>query len=173
MLARICRARCMCRARRELRMESGARKVNVVFFDGLDTMFRAGMWLLVILAVVPDQVVAAPSGLVSRPANSTCLAFDRPHTNASVDFQRVFPSLSINDVVVLTQPPGDSSYWYFTTRDGMIGRFENTPDVSSWETVLDLSVDTGNGKVTVTYDGGLIQLVFHPNYASDPRVFVN
>jgi uncharacterized repeat protein (TIGR03806 family) len=55
----------------------------------------------------------------------------------------VFPSLAINDVVTLTQPPGDSSYWFFTTREGIIGRFANTPDVSSWETVADLRGDSG------------------------------
>ena len=138
---------------------------------GMEAMRRIGLcvWLAALFTATPLQVVAASPGLDSRPDNTSCLAFDRPNTNASVDFQRVFPSLLIDDVVVLTQPPGDSSYWYFTTRDGIIGRFANSPDVSSWETVADL----GSDRVAVTYDGGLIQLVFHPGYPLDRRVFVN
>lgn len=92
---------------------------------------------------MPVNVAAAPSGLDSRPVNTTCLAFDRPSADASVNLQRVFPSLPISDVVVLAQPPGDSSYWYFTTREGIIGRFANTPGVSSWETVIDLRGGSG------------------------------
>ncbi len=125
-------------------------------------------WLLAFAAAMPFWAVAAPFGLDNRPANTTCLAFDRPNTDATVDLQRVFPSLLINNVVVLTQPPGDSSHWYFTTRDGIIGRFVNTPGVVNWDTVLDL-----RSRVSAPPDGGLIQLVFHPDYPADPRVFVN
>lgn len=50
----------------------------------------------------------------------------------------------------------------------MIGRFENVPDVSSFTTVLD-----HRGDVIEIPDGGLIQFVFHPDYPTDRRVFVN
>ena len=138
---------------------------------------KAGLLALVVFAwslfIVPLGLSAATSGLDSRPVNATCLAFDRPATNASVELQRVFPSLSVTNLVVLTQPPGDASYWYFVKRDGVIGRFANTADVSAWDTVLNLSMGSGSGKVTILNDGGLVQLLFHPDYPADPRVFVN
>jgi len=151
------------------------RRTDVVrFMNGKARALRAGFaWLLVFAAVVHVEAAEAPVGLDSRPVNTTCLAFDRPNTNASVELQQVFPSLPIAKVVLLTQPAGDSSYWYFARFDGIIGRFANTPGVSSWDTVLDLSEASGSGKVALASDGGFIQLVFHPNYPTDPRVFVN
>ncbi len=114
----------------------------------------------------------APFGLDTRPSNTTCIAWDRPNAGASVSFERVydqvFSSGSPGEVVTLTMPPNDSSQWYFTTRDGLIGRFDNTPGVNTWSEVLDLT-----SRVTVPPDGGLIQLIFHPNYPADPRVFLN
>ncbi len=149
-------------------------KESTPLFPGKTIAHRAGLvCLLVFLAVLHVEAAASPPGLDTRPANTTCLAFDRPDTNASISLQHVYPSLPISNVVAMTQAPGDASYWYFTTRDGIIGRFANTPAVSSWDILLDLSMSTGSGKVTIPSDGGLIQLVFHPDYPNDPRVFVN
>jgi glucose/arabinose dehydrogenase len=124
--------------------------------------------LPVLIASAAGAQTAAPYGLDARPANATCLPFDRPDRDASVRLESAFPALTISDVVSLAQPPRDASYWVFTTRAGVIGRFENRPDVSNWEVVRDLS-----GPVSVPPDGGLIQLVFHPAFPSDPRIFVN
>ena len=132
----------------------------------------AAMLLPFALATAAKAQQPAPFGLDTRPSNTTCLAWDRPNAGASVSFQRVYDQVfstnPANNLVVLAMPPNDSSYWYFTTRDGLIGRFENTPGVSDWSEVLDFT-----GTVTVPPDGGLIQLLFHPNYPADPRVFLN
>jgi len=111
--------------------------------------------------------VLSPIGLDSRPSNTSCLAVARPDT-ADIRLQRVFSNLSLNNVTAIVQPPNDSGAWYFTTRDGLIGRFENIPDVSSSTTILDY-----RGIVTRPPDGGLIQLIFHPDYPADSRIFVN
>lgn len=111
--------------------------------------------------------VEAPFGLDSRPSNLTCLAVFPPAT-ADITLQRVFPDLLLDNLTVLTQPPNDSGVWYFATRDGLIGQFDNVADVSSFTTVLDHS-----SIVNVPSDGGLIQFIFHPNYPADNRVFVN
>jgi len=112
--------------------------------------------------------LAAQFGLDVRTSNSTCVAFPRPNTNASVNFVQPYPQLSIPDMVALAMPPGDSSHWYYTTLHGLIGRFENRPDVSSSQVLLDLT-----SRVQVPDNGGLLQLIFHPNFPTDRRIFVN
>lgn len=112
--------------------------------------------------------VSAATGLDTRPNNLTCLAVDPPIISG-IELQRVFPDLPLDDLTVVTQPPNDSGVWYFATRDGLIGRFDNDPDVSTFTIVLDHQADV---KRPLT-DGGLIQLVFHPDYPTDRRVFVN
>ena len=131
-----------------------------------------GSLLLLALATSAGAQQPAPFGLDQRPSNTTCLAWDRPNAGASVSLQRVydqvFSTFPVGGLDVLTMPPNDSSQWYFATRDGLIGRFQNTSGVNDWSEVLDLT-----GRVTVPPDGGLIQLIFHPNYPADPRVFLN
>lgn len=109
----------------------------------------------------------APSGLDARPRNLTCLAVDPPATSG-IALERVFPDLALDALTVVTQPPNDSSGWYFATREGLVGRFDNAPDVSGFTIVLDHRDD-----VIEIPDGGLIQLVFHPDYPTDRRIFVN
>ena len=132
----------------------------------------ATQFLLLVAAASSTAQQPAPFGLDARPTNTTCLPWDRPTAGASVSFQRVYDQVFSNrpasNLVVLAMPPNDSSYWYFTTRDGLIGRFENTQAVNDWTEVLDMT-----GRVTVPPDGGLVQLEFHPNYPLDPRVFLN
>jgi glucose/arabinose dehydrogenase len=125
-------------------------------------------YLCSLASALAGPALAAQFGLDVRPSNSTCVAFPRPNTNASVDFVQPYPQLSIPDVVALTMPPGDSSHWYYATRRGLIGRFENRSGVSSPQVLLDLT-----SRVVVPADGRLVQLLFHPNFPADRRVFVN
>jgi uncharacterized repeat protein (TIGR03806 family) len=110
---------------------------------------------------------AAEFGLDVRPVNSTCLAVSPPD-NAGIRLQRVFAGLALSNVTALAQAPGDTSAWYFTTRDGLLGRFSNLSDVSEFAVLLDL-----RDVVTIPSDGGLIQLVFHPDFPADARFFLN
>jgi glucose/arabinose dehydrogenase len=52
----------------------------------------------------------------------------------------------------------------------LIGRFDNDniPGVTDWTEMLDHT-----GPVIVPADGGLVGFAFHPDYPSDPRVFLN
>ena len=111
------------------------------------------------LAVGAAGQVPAPFGLDERPSNTTCLPWERPTPGASVSFDRVydqvFSNQPVSNLTVLIQAPGDPSEWWFATRDGLIGRFANDPDVDSWSEVLDHS-----GPVTTPPDGGLIGFAF-------------
>lgn len=131
----------------------------------------AGLFALALAASASAQT-PAPFGLDERPSNSNCVPWERPAAGASVSFQRVydqvFSAQSVNNLTILIQPPGDSTEWWFATRDGLIGRFANDPAVSSWSEVLDYT-----GTVTVPADGGLVGLAFHPEFPADPRVFLN
>src|SRR5262249_29309264 len=73
-----------------------------------------------------------------------------------------------NEVAELCMPPGDSSYWYYATRQGIIGRFANDPNVATSQVLLDLT-----SRVVVPFDGGFVQMIFHRNFPTDRRVFVN
>lgn len=119
------------------------------------------------ISVGPTIPVSAPYGLDSRPANLTCLAVEAPDT-ANVTLQHVYPDLQLDSLTSVFQPPGEGGVWYFSTREGLIGRFANDPDVSSFTTVVDLTA-----VVAVVSDGGLIQAQFHPDYPTDRRIFVN
>ena len=117
---------------------------------------------------IANAQAQAEFGLDARPVNTSCTAFDPPSGGGSVVLERVFSGLNVSNLAVLTQAPNSDSYWYFATRDGLIGRFANLPTVTSYSTVLDL-----RSTVNVPYDGGLIQLVFHPDFPTDRRVFLN
>ena len=110
----------------------------------------------------------APSGMDSRPTNLTCSAVLPPAT-ANISLERVYGDISFpTELTALVQPPGDASVWYFANRKGLIGRFDNDPDAADFTTVLD-----HRGPVLRLADGGLISMVFHPDYPADRRIFVN
>ncbi len=134
--------------------------------------YAATTLLLLGLAASAGAQTPAPFGLDERPSNTTCLPWDRPNAGASVSVQRVFDQVfganAVNRLTVLKQAPGDSSEWIFATEAGLIGRFDNTPGVSDWTEMMDI-----RGQVFVLNEGGLVGLAFHPDYPSDPRIFLN
>ncbi|MDX2410542.1 MAG: PQQ-dependent sugar dehydrogenase [Woeseiaceae bacterium] len=109
------------------------------------------------------------SGLDARPANSSCVAVD-PSGNADITLERVFPDMTWGgqNLTVVTQAPTSSDAWFFATEQGVIGRFDNLPSASTHSILLNLG-----DKVFRVNDGGLIQMVFHPAYPADRRIFVN
>ena len=111
----------------------------------------------------------ALSGLDVRPANSSCVAVDPPN-DAEVTLERVFPDMAWGgqDLTVLAQAPNNPDAWFFATRQGVIGRFDNYSSASTYLTLLDI-----RNEVVVVNDGGLIQMVFHPDYPADRRIFVS
>ena len=110
----------------------------------------------------------APSGLSSRPSNTTCIAPARPTNNASIAVENAFPTLpSLVKPVALLQAPGDTSQWYAVEQDGRVLRFDNSAGVSTTATFIDIRspsdpIDVDSGDV----EAGLLGMAFDPGYGS-------
>lgn len=97
-------------------------------------------------------------------------------TGGPVRFERVFaglPPWSLEGdpanftFTTLLMAPGDDRYWYLVAREGVVWRFENRPDVSSAEVLLDI-----RERVSWRRDDGLVSLAFHPDFAENGRIFL-
>jgi len=108
------------------------------------------------------------SGLDARPSNTTCLAPARDAGSSDIVVSRLFPSLAFASPVGAVQAPGDDDRWFVVERAGRIRTF-TASNPSSATTFLDLtSVVTTAGDE----EAGLLGLAFHPNYASNGRLYV-
>lgn len=120
-------------------------------------------------AGVPGPDDGGVLGLDARPANTTCVAPAPPPMSAGATAVRVFTKLTFNNLVGLTQPPGDPTRLYVLERAGTIRTFPNTPDAGT-DTVteaLDLT-----SKVNTTGEGGLLGFAFHPNWGTNHELFI-
>ena len=117
-----------------------------------------------------DSAGTPTSGLDSRPANSSCVAGAAPSSSASFAAQRVFSSLSFSDPVAILQAPGDNSRWFIVQQGGIVKVFNNVANPGTPGNFIDIS-----GRVTFSGGGderGLLSMAFHPNYPTDPRVYL-
>ena len=109
---------------------------------------------------------APVSGLDSRPSNTTCLAGAEP--TATLTTARVFPNLSFSSPVAMLQAPGNSSRWYVVQQGGRVRMFDNVPGASTTTDFIDITA-----RVTSGGERGLLGMAFHPNFPTDPRVFLS
>ncbi len=110
------------------------------------------------------------SGLDQRPSNTACLAGDAPVEVTGIDTEVAFPSLpAISQPVALRQAPGDVGHWYLVEKAGRIRRFENSPAVDSYSTVVDISARVSSG----ASEAGLLGIAFHPDFATNGEVYLS
>lgn len=108
-----------------------------------------------------------PAGLDARPSNATCLAPPQSAgPSGSFALERMFANLSFAAPVAMLQAPGDASRWFVVERAGTVRVFDNDPGASSTALFASIDVDTGG-------EGGLLGMVFHPDYPADDRVFLS
>jgi uncharacterized repeat protein (TIGR03806 family) len=123
-------------------------------------------------APAPTPTPSAASGLDSRPANASCLAGDPP-SGVSLDTQRVFPNLpNFTQPIAMLQAPGNSARWYVVQKTGQVRVFDNTANVSSASTFIDISSKLNSDPSSPNDERGLLGMAFHPNYPTDPRVYL-
>ena len=110
------------------------------------------------------------SGLDARPSNTACVAPARTSGNSSISTPRVFPNLTFLKPVAMLQAPGDSSRWFVLEQEGIIRVFQNVANVATSQVFLDIQDRVFNISQS---EAGLLGLAFHPNFASNGRVYIN
>ncbi len=114
----------------------------------------------------------AISGLDARPANTSCLAGDPP-SGTSITLQRVFPNLpNFTQPIAMLQAPGDPTHWYVVQKTGQVLVFDNTPDVSTVRTFIDISGRLNSEPDIENDERGLLGMAFHPDWATNRRAFL-
>jgi uncharacterized repeat protein (TIGR03806 family) len=112
-------------------------------------------------------------GLDARPANTTCLAGDAPGTTVSLAVQPAFTSLpNFTQPIAMLQEPGNPARWYVVQKTGSVRVFDNTPNVSSTREFINLASRLNSNPASSNDERGLLGMAFHPNYPTDPRVYL-
>ena len=119
-------------------------------------------------AAATTDAVAAGSGLDRRPDNTTCVAGDRPSQTVTFATQRVFPNLTFSSPVLMLQAPGNSSRWFVVEQRGVVLAFANQASVATTQVFVDIT-----SRVTWGGERGLLGMAFHPNFPTDPRVYLS
>lgn len=108
----------------------------------------------------------ANSGLDSRPANTSCTAWDRPTAGSIVTLSR-YTNLSFDNSLAMLQAPHDDGFWYVVEQGGMIKRF-SVANPASTTTFIDMTA-----RVTSGGEMGLLGMAFHPDFPTDNRVLLS
>ena len=109
------------------------------------------------------------SGLDSRPDNVSCVAGDRPSQAVALGMERAFASLpAFANPVLLLQAPNDAARWYVVEQGGVVRTFANQAGVTSSTVFVDLTARVRSGG-----EQGLLGLAFHPDFPTDPRVYLS
>ncbi len=81
---------------------------------------------------------------------------------------RVFPNLTFSQPIALLQAPNDASRWFVVEQAGIVRVFSNDPQATSSTVFADIS-----SRVLAGGELGLLGMAFHPDFPTDPRVFLN
>ena len=111
-------------------------------------------------------------GLDGRPINTTCLAGDPPSSTVSLSVQRAFPNLVFTQPIAMLQAPGDNSRWFVVQKTGSVRVFDNSAGVSTTTEFINIASRLNSSPGSANDERGLLGMAFHPNYPTDPRVFL-
>lgn len=117
----------------------------------------------------PNPNPGPTGGLDARPANASCVAPARTTSPATIALTDQFPGLANFQAAILgLQRPGDASEWYVVEQAGRVLRFDNDPQVTTAQEVLDI-----DGRVLSGGERGLLGMAFHPQFAANGRVYLS
>ena len=112
-------------------------------------------------------------GMDSRPSNTTCLAGDPPSTAVTLAVQRAFANLpNFTQPIAMLQEPGNSARWYIVQKTGSVRVFDNDSSVSTTREFINIGSRLNSDPNSSNDERGLLGMAFHPNYPTDPRVFL-
>jgi len=121
------------------------------------------------VAAVTTPSLPPVGGLDTRPDNKTCVAGDRPSSTVTLAIERVFPNLpNFANPVLLQQAPRSPATWYVVEQAGRVRSFDNQETVAATRVFIDIVSRVRSGG-----EMGLLGMAFHPNYPTDPRVFLS
>ncbi len=102
---------------------------------------------------------SAGGGVISSPSSS------------GVTLSNSFSQLpAFNRPVLALQPPADATTWYVVEQTGRVKRFSNSTTASATTVFVDISARVDS---ISSNEMGLLGMAFHPNFPSDPRVFLS
>ncbi len=108
------------------------------------------------------------AGLDSRPSNTTCVAGEAPATQVTLGLQRAFPNLTFTNPILMLQAPGSATRWFVVEQAGRVRVFNNDAAVASSTLFVDVAARVRSGG-----EMGLLGLAFHPQFPTDPRVYLS
>jgi glucose/arabinose dehydrogenase len=90
-----------------------------------------------------------------------------PPTTPTVGVEAVFTGVTLSNPVAMLQAPGDNARWFVVEQGGRVRVFNNDPMVSTASDFIDIT-----SRVNFAGETGLLGMAFHPNFPTDPRVFL-
>lgn len=82
--------------------------------------------------------------------------------------ERVFPLLNFTAPVAMIQAPGNGSRWFVVEQAGRVRVFGNDQATAGSDSFVDITDRVDSGGET-----GLLGMAFHPDFPSDPRVYLS
>src|SRR5690606_25497002 len=80
---------------------------------------------------------------------------------------------SFSSPIAMLQAPGDVSRWFVVEQDGVVRAFQNTGGASTTTTFVDISARVASPADNAGPETGLLGMAFHPDFPTDPRVFLS
>ncbi len=116
------------------------------------------------------QSLWAAPGLAARPDNDTCLAPDRPVSDADIQLQQV---ISAPFPLSMVQAPNTTERWYVVDRSGFINIYQDGATFALLGQFVNI-----DDRITREFEGrdwgemGLLGLVFHPDFANNGYAYL-
>jgi len=129
--------------------------------DNLMTWQIFRLWLLVLSGAL---MLCACGGGGSGGSNGTS---SQPSPTVTIGVEPAFAGLSFNSPAAMLQVSADSSRWFVVEQAGRVRVFDNDPMVAASSVFINIS-----DRVTFAGETGLLGMAFHPDYPSDPRVYL-
>ena len=105
-----------------------------------------------------------PTGIGASPCH---LTGDLPQP-AGIELKPWFTKLDLQQPIFLTAFPDGTDRMIAVLRPGQIVLFDNQPDVTTKKVVLDIVA-----QVSTAGEGGLLSVVFHPQFKKNRKFYVN
>jgi glucose/arabinose dehydrogenase len=86
-----------------------------------------------------------------------------------LSIERVFPALAFSTPVAMLQAPNDPTRWFVVEQGGVVRVFANLPAVATSTEFINISSPS---IVAFRGEAGLLGMAFHPQFPTDPRVYL-